>query len=360
MVGKRLGVLLLLLLVLASSHSTHHSHIGDSHDEHGEEGHSHADHSGHSTHEKHSEHRHSSPHEHSHAEHAQSGHFTQEKLGEQRSSSLHEHSHGHAHGHSHGESVFGRYFDLAALQRLSEQYGTKTSAYVCTGFLSVAAIVVFAVLGAVRKCALISEDALNALMACAAGSLLGDVFLHALPEMDKSMDSWVLVISGVFLFYLLDKVFSSDHSHTHTHTPVFLYLLADAVHNFMDGMAIAVAFRAKPILGITTSLAVLFHELPHELADFVVLLKSGRSLGKALWLQCLTGLLALAGTWVALADVSKAQVDRVGLPLVVGNFLYLAMVSILGDLRTAKGGLLSQSVGFLLGAYLMLNLSLLE
>jgi zinc and cadmium transporter len=250
--------------------------------------------------------------------------------------------------------------DLAALQKLSERFGPANSAYACTAFLSISAVLVFAVLGALRKLSLISEGVLSALMACAAGSLLGDVFLHALPEMDKSMDSWILVITGIFLFYLLDKLFTSDHSHTPTKSPVFLYLLADAAHNFMDGMAIAVAFRTTPILGITTSLAVLFHELPHELADFIVLIKSGRSLGKALWLQCLTGVVALAGTWVALADVSKEQVDRVGLPLVVGNFLYLAMVNILGELRAGKGGLISESVGFLLGAYLMLKLALLE
>ena len=348
MVGKRLGVLL-LLLVLASSHSTHshHTHI-EEHDGHREEDHRHE---GHATQGKHS---HGSTHSHSHGGH-------EEEHGHEGHSRSAEPIHGAGHGHSHGqgENVFGRYLDLPALQRLSEKYGTKTSAYVCTGFLSVSALVVFAVLGLVRKYALVNEGALNVLMACAAGSLLGDVFLHALPEMDKSTDSWILVIAGIFLFYLLDKLFSSEHTHKQAHPPVFLYLLADAVHNFMDGMAIAVAFRTTPLLGITTSLAVLFHELPHELADFVVLLKSGRSLKKALWLQCLTGVVALAGTWVALADVSKEQVERVGLPLVVGNFLYLAMVTILGELRTGKGWL-GESVGFLLGAYLMLKLSLLE
>lgn len=340
MVGKRLGVLLLLLLALVSSHSTDSQriHIGHSHHVHGEEDHEHAHGSGEEQH-------HGSGMDHSHG-------------------AKHVHTPGHAHssehGHSHGQGspVFAKYVDLLSLQKFSEELGTAGSAYACTALLSISAVVVFAVLGVVRK--VISDGVLNALMACAAGSLLGDVFLHALPEMDKSMDNWILIITGIFLFYLLDKLFTSGHSHKPAHSPVFLYLLADAAHNFMDGMAIAVAFRTTPILGITTSLAVLFHELPHELADFIVLIKSGRSLGKALWLQCLTGVVALAGTWVALADVSKEQVDRVGLPLVVGNFLYLAMVNILGELRASKGGLISESVGFLLGAYLMLKLALLE
>ena len=337
MVGKRLGLLLLLLLALVSSHSTHsqHSHVGHSH------------------------------HIHEAEDHEREEHHGSEEEGSQGAKHVHlsGHAHSSGHGHSHGQEshLFAKYVDLAALQKLSERLGTANSAYACTALLSISAVLVFAVLGVVSKVTLISEGVLStALMACAAGSLLGDVFLHALPEMDKSMDSWILIITGIFLFYLLDKLFTSNHSHKPAHSPVFLYLVADAAHNFMDGMAIAVAFRTTPILGITTSLAVLFHELPHELADFIVLLKSGRSLGKALWLQCLTGVVALAGTWVALADVSKEQVDRVGLPLVVGNFLYLAMVNILGELRAGKGGLISESMGFLLGAYLMLALALLE
>ena len=343
MVGKQLSLLLALLLLtgtLGHSHS-HHSHKTE---EHGHAEHSHGHGHVHSTGDMHA---------HSHEGHT---HPTGD---------LHAHSHeGHSHiGHSHtgqGGEILKRYVDIAALQTLSEAYGTTTSAYTCTAFLSISAVIVFALFGLIGRCVTITQGFLNPLMAFAAGSLLGDVFFHMLPETDNSTDNWLLIITGVFLFYLLDKLFTSEHSHQSTHSPVFLYLFADAVHNFMDGMAIAVAFRAKTILGIITTLAVFIHELPHELADFVVLLKSGRSLGKALWLQCVTGAVALVGTWVALSDVSKAQIDSVGLPLVIGNFLYLALVNMMGELRTTKSGLVTESLGFLLGVYLMFQLSLLE
>ena len=278
-----------------------------------------------------------------------------------------------------GESAASAHFDIAEfinidpIKEWCSAVGVETSAYVSTAVLSLSAFVVFAVLGLLKKVTSITGAVLATLIAFAAGSLLGDVFLHILPETSFTPESQMLVIAGIFLFYLFDKVLTEPHDHSHSVQKrkggkkqevesVFLYLVADAMHNFLDGMAVAVAFRTKVIVGITTSFAILFHEMPHELADFVVLMKSGRSLKKALLLQFLTGVAAMVGTWVALKDFSKENIDRYALPLIVGNFLYLAMTGMMGELKENKSwkSLFGESLGFVCGALLMFKLTLIE
>jgi zinc transporter ZupT len=125
-------------------------------------------------------------------------------------------------------------------------------------------------------------------------------------------------------------------------------------------MAIAIAFRQQAILGITTTLALFLHEIPHELSDFVVLIKAGRGLWKSLGLQIVTGIVALAGTYMALAGFTKESLEEWALPLIVGNFLYVTLTSMLGGLKAASSwsSLVLEVGGFVAGTGLMLALAL--
>jgi len=74
-----------------------------------------------------------------------------------------------------------------------------------------------------------------------------------------------------------------------------LNLIADTAHNFTDGMAIAASFTTSYQLGISTTVAVFFHEIPHEIGDFAILIQSGFSKRQAISAQVLTALGAFLG-----------------------------------------------------------------
>jgi zinc transporter 7 len=118
-----------------------------------------------------------------------------------------------------------------------------------------------------------------------------------------------------------------------------LNVLADAAHNFTDGVALAAAFSSSWSLGVSTTLAVLLHELPHELADVVLLLRARFSLGYALRMQLVTALGALAGsvlTLVAAQTIAQRFVEVAVLPLTAGGFIYVACVDILAPLLSSR------------------------
>jgi zinc and cadmium transporter len=116
----------------------------------------------------------------------------------------------------------------------------------------------------------------------AVGALLGEVFLHLLPEMSEygfTRLQGIYILFGVLLFLILEKLILWHHSHTDheesVHAVVWLTLIGDGVHNVLDGMLIAATYIVSMPLGIATTIAVLFHEIPHELGDFMVLIHGG-------------------------------------------------------------------------------------
>ncbi|KAF8564589.1 hypothetical protein P879_03472 [Paragonimus westermani] len=136
----------------------------------------------------------------------------------------------------------------------------------------------------------------------------------------------------------------------------YLNLAADFTHNFTDGLAIGASFLVSRNVGIVTTLTVLFHELPHEIGDYAILINSGCSNKKALLLQLVTALGAVAGAVLSLLaagvglnvtankfDVSLINDDLITLyilPFTAGGFIYIAMTSLLPDLlRTDENNL---------------------
>ncbi|MCX7671128.1 MAG: ZIP family metal transporter, partial [Anaerolineae bacterium] len=152
------------------------------------------------------------------------------------------------------------------------------------------------------------------MVSLAAGALLSTTLLHLLPEAfesDKGAHAlFAVLLAGFLFFFLLEKVELYRHSHHHegdghAHHPHFDHeqagrgglaiLIGDGLHNFADGVLIAGAFLVDARLGALTALAVIAHEVPQEVGDYVVLLNAGFSKARALAYNMLSGAASMAG-----------------------------------------------------------------
>ena len=189
---------------------------------------------------------------------------------------------------------------------------------------------------------------LNFLVSFACGALLGGAFLHLLPESVENLGekSFTLVIVAFLTFFILEKVFRWRHchlGHCPTHSFAYLNLLGDGLHNFVDGAVIAAAFLTNISLGISTTLAVILHEIPQEIGDFSILLYGGIEKKKALLFNFASALTAVFG---ALATYFFAQqisgVIPLLLPFAAGGFIYIAATDIIPELHKKED--LKQSI----------------
>ena len=191
------------------------------------------------------------------------------------------------------------------------------------------------------------------LVSLAVGALLGDVFVHIIPEAYKEVGDptlvSILIIAGILMFFVLEKALHWHHSHTgehaeeHPHPIGHLVLVSDGVHNFIDGLIIATSYLVSIEIGIATTVAVILHEIPQEIGNFGVLLHSGYSKSKALWYNFLSALTAFAGAAVALLLGSATEQFALWLlPLTAGGFIYIALSDLIPELHKDKR--LSQGV----------------
>ncbi|XP_028657172.2 zinc transporter Slc39a7 [Erpetoichthys calabaricus] len=113
----------------------------------------------------------------------------------------------------------------------------------------------------------------------------------------------------------------------------YLNLAADFTHNFTDGLAIGASFLVSPSVGLVTTVTILLHEVPHEIGDFAILVQSGCSKKKAMSLQLLTAVGAMAGTCCSLLaeGIGEAATAWI-LPFTAGGFIYIATVSVIPEL----------------------------
>lgn len=179
------------------------------------------------------------------------------------------------------------------------------------------------------------------LLAFSSGVLLGSAFFDLIPESTELLSdhSYLFVVAGIVSFFALEKLMQWHH-HTDgdhpedTKTPGYLSLIGDAIHNFVDGVIIGGAFLASPALGVTATIAVIAHEIPHELADFTILLHSGFSNTKALWYNFLSAATAILGTLLVLSVSTAAHsIIPYLIPFGAGNFLYIAMSDLIPQLH---------------------------
>jgi zinc and cadmium transporter len=179
------------------------------------------------------------------------------------------------------------------------------------------------------------------LVAVAAGSLLGGALFHMLPaavdRLGNVLSVYVWLAAGLFSFFLLEQYLHWHHCHRARceHGPLgYLILLADGVHNFIGGLAVAAAFLVDIRLGIVTWLVAAAHEVPQEMGDFGILVHSGWSRGSALVYNVLSGLTFLVGGLVAYAASGSLDV-AVLVPFAAGNFLYIALADLVPELTTS-------------------------
>jgi len=215
----------------------------------------------------------------------------------------------------------------------------------------------------------------------------------------------VYILAGIISFLCVDKtmrIVKGGHSHSHSHivpseaikekksddessdensretetsseiksetddikVAGYLNLAADFTHNFTDGLAIGASFLAGRGIGLATTFTVLLHEIPHEIGDFAILVQSGCSKRKAMQLQLITAVGALAGCCISLMaeGADPAWVSWI-IPFTAGGFIYIATVSVLPELLD-EGTSLWQStkevVALLMGVLLMVAIVFLE
>ncbi len=206
----------------------------------------------------------------------------------------------------------------------------------------------------------------------AVGSLLGDAFIHLIPESFNNLPTpaytSVLVIVGILLFFILEKFLhwhhhGEDETEEHVQPVGNLILVSDGVHNLIDGVIIGVSFMISIPVGIATSIAVILHELPQEIGDFSVLLHAGYSRKKALWLNFLSALTAVVGVGIAfvLGEAGNGIVLWI-LPMAAGGFIYIAVADLIPELHKTKETWYSvmQIVALFAGVLMMLGLLFID
>jgi len=193
----------------------------------------------------------------------------------------------------------------------------------------------------------LSEKKLNKLIllmvSFSAGALLGGAFLHLIPEAAEELPGinvFLYVLVGFSLFFLIEKFLYWRHCHKgkcDVHTFSYMNLIGDGVHNFIDGMIIAASFIISVPLGITTTAAIISHEIPQEIGDFGVLVYGGFTKAKALLSNFMTALTALLGVIVGyvMAEVSTIFVTFL-LPFAAGGFIYIAASDLVPELHKEK------------------------
>ena len=260
------------------------------------------------------------------------------------------------------------------------------AALISTGLISLAPnLLLFAFPGVANAA---DSPVLSLGQALAAGSLLGDVFLHTLGHAtDEDAGLWVLV--GFTIFLCMDMMIRSlqEGLHKHQHdsnettetdsknnmtlfTPtVLLNLTADALHNFTDGLAIGASFSASspggsiPSLlasrGGLATLSIFFHEIPHELGDYCILVRGGFSKNQAILAQFGTAVAAMIG---AVVGVLVAESWDGIVYITAGGFVYLAAVSLLPEVleSTSARMRVGQILAFLIGIAFLYSVHLLE
>jgi len=198
------------------------------------------------------------------------------------------------------------------------------------------------------------------------GLLLATATLHLLPEALESgltpREVFPLLLGGILAFFMLEKYAlwrhahastgdadghrgeqqCDDHTHSHHHphgipgnaSETLLILVGDSFHNFTDGLLIAAAFLADPVLGWGTTLAIIAHEVPQEAGDFAILLAAGWKRGRALLWNGVSGLTAVAGGIIGYFALENA---REWIPYIVtitaASFLYIAIADLMPRLK---------------------------
>jgi zinc and cadmium transporter len=208
--------------------------------------------------------------------------------------------------------------------------------------LSISAVFIFSF--AVRP------GAIERMISLSVGLMLATSLLHALPQAFESGASarslLATMLAGLFTYFLLEKTSTVRHSsghervsHTHFRTHIHqtsgcMVLIGESLHNFSDGILTAAAFLANPKLGLITGLAIIAHEVPQRIGDFVVLLNKGYSHRRAVGLNMLCSVIAVAGglTGYLALDWASGLIPYV-LAFSSSGFIYIALSNLMPQMK---------------------------
>ncbi|ORX87746.1 Zinc/iron permease [Anaeromyces robustus] len=272
------------------------------------------------------------------------------------------------------------------------------------------------------------KSMLNTLLAFALGTVLGDVFLHMIPELmareeeivlnnekiklennqhysKHLIDIGVLILSGILIFYVLEKIVEKQQHNNHKHNhakhhhnlenkqeyadKVFssknddqyfaiMQVLASMTHGFTDGLSVTFAFISSPSSGLTTAFAMFLHEIPHKFGDYTIMRQLGFSSKRAITMQFITALGTMIGSvvasiifWMSSSSSSisiNELCDNYIMPITTGSLIYLALVGMLPELINYKPKgvikslvqIILEVISFSMGAFIMRWIALNE
>ena len=244
-------------------------------------------------------------------------------------------------------------------------------------FYALASVVIISLISFVGVVTLVlKRDLLSrsifVLVSLAVGALLGDVFVHIIPEAygglaDPTVVSLTL-IAGILIFFIIEKILhwhhhTLEHAEQHPHPVGNMILFGDGVHNFIDGLIVAASYLVSIEIGIATTIAVILHEIPQEIGNFGVLIHAGYSTAKALLYNFFSALTAVAGAVVALMLGGITEQFALWLlPLTAGGFIYIALSDLIPELHKDRriGQGIIQVVAIVVGISSMVALLALE
>lgn len=183
---------------------------------------------------------------------------------------------------------------------------------------------------------------LGVFVSFACGSLLGGAFFHLLPESMEQIGerSFIWIIISFLFFFVLEKFLHWRHCHKtqcDVHAFTYLNLIGDGIHNLIDGAVIAAAFLTDFSLGLSATLAIIFHEIPQEIGDFFILIYGGWKRKKALIFNFISALIAVLGALLIYFFSRQASVlIPVLLPFAAGGFIYIAAADLVPELHKRK------------------------
>jgi len=211
------------------------------------------------------------------------------------------------------------------------------------------------------------DKILLSLVSFSAGALLGAAFFDLIPEAIKIageqniLNVSIFLVLGFCTFFVLEQFIGWHHHHSLEHPEIksfsYLILISETIHNFIDGLIIAVSFLISFPIGTATVLAVVFHEIPKEIGDFGVLVYCGFKKTKALLLNFISAIFAIFGgiTGFLLSEKIGKGILYL-LPFAAGNFIYIASSDLIPEIKEKTGFKESflHFLVFLLGLSLML------
>src|SRR4051812_14826208 len=192
------------------------------------------------------------------------------------------------------------------------------------------------------------------LVSYAIGALLGAAFLEVIPhafEDGHSREAAMSILSGIFVFFVMEKLLLYRHCHTehcevhdpHDHSQsaghdhgrsALLIMVGDTVHNFVDGVLIAAAFLQSTEVGIVAAMAIIAHEIPQEVGDFLILLHSGYSRARALAVNLLSSVATIFGGLIGYYALQYFRDWEAALLGVVGaSMIYVAVADLIPGLH---------------------------